>query len=215
MEFLSQNKIDYSWSINDVADKCHTSRTSVLRLAKKLGFKGYSELKYYLSSVDIKKDQKEEVLPTEKSYQISDDLKEVFDKLLSSKNIYIYGNGDYEEIISLYIKKLLLNQKILAETYKGEEEIRHFTHASMDDSTIFVVDFSKNDLAKNLLINISHLACLKIFVGKATTRHKIFDYNLKSSLGQKKETMLISPAIKAIESFFIKLKEYRENNENT
>lgn len=35
-------------SITELADKVHISKSSILRLTKKLGFSGYSEFKYFL-----------------------------------------------------------------------------------------------------------------------------------------------------------------------
>lgn len=179
-------------------------------MAKKLGFKGYSELKYYLTSLSIEEneDKKDE-------YDNSNDIsKEVFNKIIASKKIFIYGNGDYEEIISLYIKKLLLNLGILAETYKGKEEIIHFNKNLLNECSIFIVDLSKNNLAKNILVNISNINCFKIFVGKEITRHKLYDYNINLNKQNKDALDILSPAIESLEEFFLKFSKYREDYED-
>lgn len=181
-----------------------------MRLAKKLGFKGYSELKYYLTSLSIEEneDKKDE-------YDDSNDIsKEVFNKIIASKKIFIYGNGDYEEIISLYIKKLLLNLGILAETYKGKEEIIHFNKNLLNECSIFIVDLSNNDLARNILVNISNIDSFKIFVGKEITKHKLYDYNININKETKDNLEIIGPSIKELEEFFLKFSRYRGQNEN-
>ena len=35
-------------SIEELAKRCHVSRTTILRFAKRLGLKGYAELKVYI-----------------------------------------------------------------------------------------------------------------------------------------------------------------------
>ncbi|MDU6791843.1 MAG: MurR/RpiR family transcriptional regulator, partial [Anaerococcus sp.] len=68
IDFIINNedkKLDLS--INDLAKKCLTSRTSILRFSKKLGFDGYSEFKYFLN-------KKEEVEKPEKTYQEDEKL---------------------------------------------------------------------------------------------------------------------------------------------
>lgn len=46
-------------SINELAKKCLTSRTSILRFTQKIGFDGYSEFKYYINqNEETKKDEK-------------------------------------------------------------------------------------------------------------------------------------------------------------
>ena len=46
--FLNEDKSAYSYSIQEIADSCHVSTTSVFRLCKKLGLTGFSELKAVL-----------------------------------------------------------------------------------------------------------------------------------------------------------------------
>ncbi|XCY70880.1 SIS domain-containing protein [Streptococcus iniae] len=46
--FLNEDKSAYSYNIQEIADSCHVSTTSVFRLCKKLGLTGFSELKAVL-----------------------------------------------------------------------------------------------------------------------------------------------------------------------
>ena len=45
---ILKNGLNYNLTINKFAEICLTSRTSILRFAKKLGFNGYNDLKYYI-----------------------------------------------------------------------------------------------------------------------------------------------------------------------
>lgn len=49
LDYITQNinNID-NYSINKLAEKCYVSRTTILRLAKKLGFSGYTEFRSYI-----------------------------------------------------------------------------------------------------------------------------------------------------------------------
>ncbi|EEB36727.1 putative transcriptional regulator GlvR [Anaerococcus hydrogenalis DSM 7454] len=98
-DFLMDNKNDeLDLSINELAKKCLTSRTSILRFTQKIGFGGYSEFKYFLKQKDhTKKDQTKE-----------DDkkLNQILESLDKSNNIFIYGNGDFEDIIKKIYKIL-------------------------------------------------------------------------------------------------------------
>lgn len=208
---MANNAIDYDSSINEIAEICHTSRTSALRLAKKLGFKGYSELKYFLTSEKLKK---EDLIIKEDPATSTEKEREVFERLKNSQKIYIYGNGAYEEIICLEIKRLLLNLKILSETYRGGDEIANFNEKTLDEAAIFIVDFSNNDLSQNILVNIANISCLKIFVGIENSRLSMSDYNIVSTIEKENDIQLISPAISDLEEFFLKFASYRRKDEN-
>ena len=59
VDFLINNKNKkLDLSINEFAKKCLTSRTSILRFSKKLGFEGYSEFKYFLNKKEEKVEKK-------------------------------------------------------------------------------------------------------------------------------------------------------------
>lgn len=211
---MSNNDLDYDCSINELADLCLTSRTSVLRFAKKLGFKGYSELKYFLTSEKFKNTKTDTKEDMKKDEEISEVLCQVFSRIKKSEKIYIYGNGAYEEIIGLEIKRLLLNLKILSETYMGGDEIENFNKNTLKNSTIFIIDFSNNELSQNILVNIANLPCFKIFVGKENRKIKMSDYNLLTDVEKEEDIYLMSPVIKDLEEFFIKFNRYRGCNEN-
>lgn len=114
-------------SASEVADALYVSKTSIINLSKKLGFEGYSELKYYVK--DYLKDKEknspnlsfEEILDginTEVaktlSLQSKDNIKEIVRKILGSRIVYVIGRGASKPIADLLCSRLaLLNVKAI------------------------------------------------------------------------------------------------------
>lgn len=193
---ILKNGLDYSLAINDFAQKCFTSRTSVLRFAKKLGFSGYSELKYYVN--DDKKDQSHNY--------IDEELTELYKKIKECDRIFIYGNGGYEKIIKSALKMYLLEIGILAEVYSGGEEMNAFTEKLLENSGVFIVDFSDNTYSKQLMFQIANSDCLKILIGRAYDRASNVDYNIYFA-DESHGIKLMSPYLKRLEELFKLYKE--------
>ena len=199
---ILKNGLDYNLSINDFAQKCFTSRTSVLRFAKKLGFSGYSELKYYVN--DDKKDQSHNY--------IDEELTELYKKIKECDRIFIYGNGGYEKIIKSALKMYLLEIGILAEVYSGGEEMTAFTGKMLENSGVFIVDFSDNTYSKQLMFQIANSDCLKILIGRSYDRASNVDYNIYFA-DESDGIKLMSPYLKRLEELF-KLYRKADNDIN-
>lgn len=197
---ISKNGLGLDISINDFASRCFTSRTSVLRFAKKLGFSGYSELKYYINN--NKKDS---------YFQADESLGGIYKKIKSCDRIFIYGNGGYEKIIKFTIKMYLQEMGVLAETYSGGEEISAFTEKMLKNSGVFIVDFGNDVYSKQLMFKIASIDCLKIVIGKTYDRASNVDYNMYFS-DNYDGVRLMSSYVKALEELF---KFYRKANDDT
>lgn len=128
VEYIMNNprKIQDS-SASEIADAIYVSKTSIINLSKKLGFEGYSELRYYVK--DYLKDNEKnkpnlsfedmldsiniEVTKT-LSLQSKDNIKEIVKKILSSRIVYVIGRGASEPIANLLCSRLaLLNVKAI------------------------------------------------------------------------------------------------------
>ena len=202
---IMKNGIDYDISINDFASKCFTSRTSVLRFAKKLGFSGYSELKYYVNDDSNSN--------SNKSYSKSEDLIELYNRLKTCKKVFIYGNGGYEKVIKSAIKMYLMEIGILAEVYSGGEEMGAFTETMLKDSGLFIVDFSDNMLSKQLMFQIGSIDCLKVVIGEVYTKATNVDYNIYFP-DEHDGIRLLSPYIIEFEEILKIYKKAREDDIN-
>ena len=198
---IMKNGIDYDISINDFASRCFTSRTSVLRFAKKLGFSGYSELKYYVNdSGDESND----------SYKENKELKELYNRLKTCEKVFIYGNGGYEKVIKYALKMYLMEIGILAEVYSGGEEMSAFTESMLENSGVFIVDFSNDMLSKQLMFQIGSIDCLKVVIGEVYTKASNVDYNIYFP-DEHDGIRLLSPYIREIEEI---LKIFRRSSKN-
>ena len=206
VDFLINNKNKkLDLSINEFAKKCLTSRTSILRFSKKLGFEGYSEFKYFLN----KKEEK-----VEKTYEEDKKLDYLFEKIKNSNNIFIYGNGNYEDIIKNAIKLYFKDLGQFAETFQGRDEITTFNKNSLKDSTIFVIDLSNDSDSLELLSLISNINTKKILITDDFSKGFLGEYIIHIKKLEKNKLNLISENIKEIEKFFIKYENYRMKNEN-
>lgn len=114
-------------SASEIADAIYVSKTSIINLSKKLGFEGYSELRYYvkdylkdkgknkpnLSFEDVLDSINTEVTKT-LSLQSKDNINKITKKILSSRIVYVIGRGASEPIANLLCSRLaLLNIKAI------------------------------------------------------------------------------------------------------
>ena len=186
--------LNYNLTINEFAKLCYTSRTSVLRFAKKLGFNGYNDLKYYMLNETI------DIVSSSIS-PVDEKLVGVYEKLKGVDQAFIYGNGAYENIIKASIKRFLFDVGILAETYAGADEIVAFDRNMLKNSLVVIVDFNKDVRSKELMFQIASIDCLKIIVGSEYQAMTKSDYNIFIP-EENKRLRMISPYILELEKFF-------------
>lgn len=101
-QYIIQNKdLCKTLTITELATQTLTSKSSILRLTKKLGFSGFSEFKYYLKNEDIgEKDtlssfldmQAQDLKQTAKLFKQSQTAP-IFKAIHDSKRIFCYGTG--------------------------------------------------------------------------------------------------------------------------
>lgn len=149
--FISENRNKCSkFTIDELALRCNVSRTTILRFAKKLSLKGYSELKVYL-----KWENNEEVNKNNNSlddvrvnyHKIIDeifdkDCKNIFDLIYNANNVYLYGTGVVQQEAVSEMKRFFLQAQ------------EHFTEVRGKDGMDTIISFiKKEDLA--IIISLS------------------------------------------------------------
>lgn len=100
-----------------IADKCHVSRTTLLRFCRKLDLNSFAELKYVLKSVDSKvyKNTKLDIEEACQTYhKIIDEIKEheytkVCSLIYNAETIYIYGTGNAQKAEAEEFKRIFLS----------------------------------------------------------------------------------------------------------
>lgn len=102
-------------SIEALAEKCHVSRSTILRFSKRLGLKGYAELKVYLRISNASQQQKQTGL--ELVYHIykeymdvikEKDVTRIIELITNAKNAYVYGTGSIQNDVAMEIKRSFL-----------------------------------------------------------------------------------------------------------
>ncbi|MEW8974153.1 MAG: MurR/RpiR family transcriptional regulator [Tissierellaceae bacterium] len=141
-------------SANEVADTLYVSKTTIINLSKKLGFEGYSELRYYLKDyLANKKDMgfglsfedilyriNTEVTKT-LSLQSEENVEKIARRIISSRIVYVVGRGASEPIANLLSSRLaLLNIKAIL---IADPNIIDVLGDSLDpDETVIVMSIS-------------------------------------------------------------------------
>ncbi|BBN98855.1 MurR/RpiR family transcriptional regulator [Sporolactobacillus terrae] len=130
-------------SITDLATYCNLSRSSILRMTKKLGFSGFSEFKYSLKSdITFNKLEKENyyqqlnmaIETTLKRFRATDRL-QIYHRIQMAEHIYAYGTGWAQRNAVLELKRNFLScdRRIIDLTAKKEFEIarQYFTERDL------------------------------------------------------------------------------------
>lgn len=98
-------------SIDQLAERCNVSRSTILRFSKRLGLKGYAEFKVFLRIDNQKNDNNAlttniyqgylETLERYKNYQYHEIVKSIYE----AKNLYVYGTGVIQENTAQHLKR--------------------------------------------------------------------------------------------------------------
>ena len=104
-------------SCEQIADKCHVSRTTLLRFCRKLDLNSFAELKYILKLSDssIYEDTTLDIEEACQTYhKIIDEMKEhryrdICALIHNSEMIYIYGTGNAQKAEAEEFKRILLS----------------------------------------------------------------------------------------------------------
>lgn len=163
IKFILENMSEIqSMNIMTVAEKTHVSKSSVLRLTKKLGFSGYSEFKYYLRQESINNyhfDGKEELFEKQLNdihqtlnYLKSIEMRPINELLNKSKIIYCYATGfSQKKPIEEFSKMMLsLGKRVIILPNKTELDMAMPMITKEDCVIISSVSGETEDVKENL-----------------------------------------------------------------
>lgn len=229
-KYISSNKKECEkLAIDQLAFKCSVSRTTILRFAQKLSLKGYSELKLYLKmeNQEPKEDLNTMEMICNTYYEVIKSIKEkdcsdIFKKLDSATNIYVYGIGMVQSSIKKELKRIFLSSGKIVYDLSGykESEISLKTANSNDLFIIisvsgenkFIIDFVSKLKVRNIPI-------LSITKSKENTLAQMSEYNLYISSVQLTQDLnqvdydSITSYFILIEILFLKYMEYKKGKE--
>lgn len=160
-------------SATDVADELFVSKTSIINFAQKMGFQGYSELRYYIQA-SIEDDNYQHLSTfeeinthlsreVEKTFELirEQDLITFIDQLKDAKTIYILARGITKQFATAFALQLRMLDiiaifvddynliKTLPNTLKEEDTC---IILSLSGSTDILVEFTNRAMARNSTI---------------------------------------------------------------
>lgn len=133
----------YQLGINHLADRCNVSRSSILRLAQKLGFTGYSEFRIFLkwqhqekpvkdkSSIEILEEDFRETM----KYIQTKDFSDICRLIDEAQKLFVFGTGNAQRNCALELHRMFLPLQKYMNVIPSHSEFE-----------IVVKDMTKNDL---------------------------------------------------------------------
>ncbi len=194
LRFIDNNKsVILDYSIQNLAKETFVSTATIIRLCKKLGYSGFSELKYYIREEinHIEKYRKSATFDQILSHNVKSitetaamleegKITEIVNKMLNREvKIHFFGKGLTSTVLDYASKQLL--------TYNRANFVYHDTHIaylaaeSMDENDLlFVASLSgyTHQVVRMAQIAKSRKACVvTISTNKENDLAKIGDYN--------------------------------------
>ena len=170
--------------IRKVAADNYTSTSMIYKLVKKLGFKGYAEMIYYIAYTYNQNEKIEKLNKYSELYKSVQPYKKEFNELLNSyknKQIVITGMG-FSDIISKFVSESLflkgyktiptIHMKLLSENYKDELLIIAISQSGETSRLVEVIDDASNNgfniiaLTANKYSKLASKANLTIPIGE-------------------------------------------------
>lgn len=182
-------------NIIQLGEKVHTSKSSILRLTKKLGFSGYSEFKYFLrqtkqttnlnSTIDLVSLQTTDIENTVKLAQQTDFTP--LNKAIESANtIYCYATGySQRKVVEEFSKMLMLcDKRSIVIPVKTELDIS-MSMISKEDLVLFVSLSGETEAVKENILSLNArripLATITAFSQNFFAEHAQYAYFYNST----------------------------------
>lgn len=151
---MNNKKESATLSINDLADRCNVSKSSLLRFTKKLGFSGYSEFKFYIKwENESKESNVDNVNVTESLIQdiqstISHlnlpQIDEICEIIYNARRVFLYGTGYSQMNVA---KELQRNFMAINEYFyliHDNEQIESIIQNLNSDDVVIIISLSGN-----------------------------------------------------------------------
>lgn len=172
IQMINQNiHLIHRLKIQETADISHTSISSIHRLARKLGFDGYSDFKAYIKlnrqvskpSTDIIESLEQDLQQTLKHLKMID-YDYISEQIDNSPYIYIYGTGVAQLNVARDAQRhfLSINKRVMV--INDESELKISMNQMKEDDLIFIISLSGETphLKENIEImhtrNISYIS---------------------------------------------------------
>lgn len=152
---MSDTKSVEDMSIEVLAKKCTTSRTSILRFCKKIGFSGYSEFKSFLKWESQSKTSINDPIDARKFiqtdfeatyFQLNDtnQIDEVVKKIKESNRVFVYGTGQAQQYCAREFQRLFMQIDKYIYVMMATEEFKLGTHHLDSSDLVIIISLSGN-----------------------------------------------------------------------
>ncbi|MGA8943582.1 MAG: MurR/RpiR family transcriptional regulator [Thermoactinomyces sp.] len=151
LKYIMNNKSTcYHLGINSLADKCNVSRSSILRLAQKLEFSGYSEFRIFLkwqnqddpvlkkNSVEI---LEENIYETVKYIQ-SKDFSDICKLIDDAKRLFVFGTGTVQLNCALELQRMFLSIRKYLNVIYSQSEFEIIVKDVNPDDVVIIISLS-------------------------------------------------------------------------
>ena len=161
----------------EIAEQNFVSKTTVINVAKKCGFQGFSDFKYYLQYHQHAADKASDFLTTaqrlreevERTFFLTDEaaLTEAGNYIIGSRLVYIFGVGLSGQVAAM-LENLLLKLGIKALYIRDSNNIQMIAESGTKDDTVVLLSLSGNtgkavELAKKAKIALADdLGCFPL-----------------------------------------------------
>lgn len=157
--YISQNMhVCQNNTVSEIAQLANVSSSSIIRLVQKLGFKGYSEFRYFLKSELDRIDRSsiinttkigssivlEDMKSTIRLFEQNKSVENIYDLLSNSNRIYAYATGYGQSIMLQEFSRCLINVDIHLIIIPGQIELNLITKTLKPNDLLFIISLSGN-----------------------------------------------------------------------
>lgn len=188
-DYISHHKKECEQlSIDELASRTHVSRSTVLRFAKRIGLKGYSELKVFLridnmsankiSMIDNVYKRYIQSIERLKDYQYEDIVTQMYD----AKNLFVYGTGDCQSHAAGHLKRAFAMTGRVCIDIEAANELEGYIHLFEKDDVFIAISFhGENSRLLDFIYRLKTkgVCIIAILVSNDSTLAHIADYCLK------------------------------------
>ncbi|MFR5266857.1 MurR/RpiR family transcriptional regulator [Clostridium sp.] len=224
---VANKKLCSTLTIDELAMRCNVSRTTILRFAKKLTLKGYSELKIYLKwSIDETKENTEnfsEVICNDFIKFVSDmkekDFTKVCDLIYNAKRVFVYGTGAVQSAVAGELKRIFLSGQECFYSIHGDREAEILLSSMTREDVIIIISLTgESDHIRSLArkLNIKDIPIISITKLKNNELARVSHENLYintsiGKVGNGTEYESTSLFFTLVEILFSKYVEFKNN----
>ncbi|MGL5348762.1 MAG: MurR/RpiR family transcriptional regulator [Peptostreptococcaceae bacterium] len=224
-KYIINNKSTcYKLSIEEFANRCNVSTTTLFRFSKKISLQGFSELRAKLR-LENESNNKEKIdflsTVTESYHKMVENIKnrdctEIFEKIYNAKRIVVFGSGYAQARVASEFKRIFLPTEKIIYNMHGTDMVESIGRFVDEDDLVIIISLSGEsegviNLAKNLRLN--NVPTLSITRMINNTLASLCKENLYiSSVQLPKEYILnyeiSTPYFILIEILFLKYEKY-------